>query len=308
MSVLPLNSSLDSNSFSTIKESQMFLLENNQENFDNSGNNNASYSNLAPEIQKIIKDSKKNNNTFPAIDMKTYDKYTKQHHKWFPNSENTPVRQINHDYSSKWDVAGDEYTQNNSNKNDELNKNFVMMEEGKTYKDVDPLNKYQPQETTTIPHKNQYHYVNIKDKNLYYYDQSTDSLIKIGQKTSPMKLLNDPNAYTLDNMSEEKLLELKHGKVDESTQEPPSELKKQLNTIANKLNNTTGKTNDTKTTKTNDKINNDKINNDKINNEKIDNKKSDDDKYDIYIIIGAYIISGISFLIMLGLIIYNYFK
>jgi len=286
MSVLPLNSSSDTNSFSTIRESEMFLLENNKENFDN--NNNNTYSNLAPEIQKLIKESKKNNNTFPAIDMKTYDKYTKQHHKWFPNSENTQVRQVNHDYSSNWDVAGNEYTQNNSNKNDELGKNFVMMEEGKTYKDIDPLNKYQPQETTLIPHKNQYHYVNIKDKNLYYYDQSTDSLIKIEQNTNPMKLLNDPNAYTLDNMSEEKIIELKHGKLDEE-EEPPSELKKQLDKIANKLNNNTTKPT-TKPT-TNPTTNPTTYN-----------------KNDMYIIIGAYVISGVSFLIMLALIIYNYLQ
>lgn len=302
MNVSPLNSSPNNNSFSTIKESRNFLLQ------DHIGNNNNDdlnirqhlenfydenpYSNLAPELQKLIKDTQANNDTFPAIKMELYDKYTKQYHNWFPqaNYQQPQNRERSWEYnqSQDWNLAGSEYTQNNSNQNDKNQTDFVTMEDGKTYQEIDPLNKYQPAELKNLPTEDQYHYVNLKDKGLYYYDQSTDSLIKIGQQTTPMQPLQDPKAYTLDNMSEEKLLELKHGKLDNDQETQPStDLGKQLSQISKKFN---------------------------VENE--ENEKQiattvvtvkDDDSDDTAIIIGAYVISSASFLAMVMMLIYVYF-
>lgn len=307
MNVSPLNSSSDNNSFSTIKESRNFLL---QDHIANDDNNNLDvrrhlenfydqnpYSNLAPELQKLIEETQANNDTFPAIKMEVYDKYTKQHHDWFPHSDNqeaTPrERSWEYNQTQDWENAGIEYTQNNSNQNNKNQKNFVTMEEGKTYQEVDPLNKYQPKEIKNLSKDDQYHYVNLKDKGLYYYDQSTDSLVKIGQQTAPMKSLQDPNAYTLDNMSEQELLELKHGALDnnnnnknnnKNNEEPDSSnLENELERISKKLNQE-------------EKENNQNNNNGNNNND------------DTLIIIGAYVVSGVSFLAMIAMLIYFYFS
>jgi hypothetical protein len=305
MSVSPLNSSPNNNSFSTIKESRNFLL---QDHTGNNNNNNLNikqhlenfydenpYSNLAPELQKLIKDTQANNDTFPAINMEVYDKYTKKYHNWFPQSNyqqpQNRERSWEYNQTQDWNLAGNQYTQNNSTENNKNQKDFITMEEGKSYQEVDPLNKYQPSELKNLPTEDQYHYVNLKDKGLYYYDQSTDSLIKIGQQTAPMKQLKDPNAYTLDNMSEEKLLELKHGKLEsedkQESNKPSTTLEKQLNQISKKLNQENKESNQQLAATTTTVV--------------------VEENDDTAIIIGAYVISSVSFLAMLAILIYVYF-
>lgn len=293
MNVSPLNSSDQLNSFANFEESHKFLLQDDtnndltnvetrihMENFSENPHNN-----LHPDIQKMIKESTSDNGTFPAIKMSYYDPKTKEHHNWYPTRKNQKSRDRSWEYdnSQNWDTAGTPYTQEQSNQNDNQEAGFVTLNQNQEYSDVDPLANHQDNIIESNQGSDHFYYKNMKDKNLYYYDDKTDSLLKINQITKPMDLLKDPRSYTLDNMSEERIAEMKHGTMETETP-MATELAQQLNNIAKQF----------------DKKQSVVYNKPDDEDQEDDNTK-EIDQIIIYTTLG---ISGVSFLILIVMVIY----